>query len=236
MHGEGVVYVSAWRLDYAENVTAGAELEPRLTKEAGKWQRTHPYLEFTRIGQPFRMLSVSCTKAGYRPADIAVLSAENQGSKEFAHEKSSKAPEGAAAGAAAGAVAGALLGWLVATGVVPFPGLEPLATVRPLMAALAAAACGGAFGWLIGFFLGLSMPEYVAKRYAGRMGRGGILLSVHCDSSEWCERAQKSLKDTGARYISSASESAADYATTDKPTPREPAAVVDRDELHQGRT
>ena len=162
-------------------------------------------------------------KAGYRPADIAVLSAENQGSKDFAHEKGSKAGEGAAAGAAIGAAVGALLGWLVATGVVVFPGLEPFAAVRPAMAALAAAACGGALGWLIGLFIGLSMAEYLAKRYAGRMRRGGILLSVHCDSSEWCERAQKSLKDTGARYISSISEAAADYATTDKPASREPA-------------
>jgi hypothetical protein len=174
-------------------------------------------------------------KAGYRSADIAVFSAENQGSKDFAHEKGSKAPEGAAAGAAGGAIAGALLGWLVATGVIAIPGLEPLTAVRPVMAALAAAACSGALGWLIGLFIGLSVPEYVAKRYAGRMGRAGILLSVHCDSSEWCERAKKSLKDTGARYISSASESAADYATTDKPTPR-PTVVVGRDEVHEGRT
>jgi hypothetical protein len=164
-------------------------------------------------------------KAGYRPADIAVLSSDNQGSKDFAHEKGSKAPEGAAAGAAAGAVIGAGVGWLVATGVVAFPSLEPFTAVRPLTAVLAGAGVGGALGWLTGLFVGFRMPEYVAKRYAGRMGRGGILLSVHCDSTEWCARAQKSLQDTGARCISSASESAADYATTDKPTPREPAAV-----------
>ncbi|HLG99651.1 MAG TPA: hypothetical protein VKX49_25305 [Bryobacteraceae bacterium] len=175
-------------------------------------------------------------KGGYRPADIAVLSAENQGSKDFAHEKSSKAPEGAAAGAAVGAIGGLLLGWLAATGVVAFPGLEALGAVRPVVAALAAAACGGALGWLIGLFVGWTMPEYVAKRYAGRMGRGGILVSVHCDSSEWRQRAQKSLKDTGARYIAFASESAADYATTDKPTPREPVAITDRDKAHESRT
>ena len=175
-------------------------------------------------------------KGGYRPADIAVLSAENQGSKDFAHEKNSKAPEGAAAGTAVGAAAGLLMGWLVATGVVAFPGLALLAGLRPIIAALAVAACGGALGWLIGLFVGLSMTEYVAKRYAGRMGRGGILLSVHCDSSEWRQRAQKSLKDTGARYISSASESTADYATTDKPTPREPVVIAERDKAHEGRT
>jgi len=174
-------------------------------------------------------------KGGYRPADIAVLSAENQGSKDFANEKSSKAPEGAAGGAALGAVAGFLLGWLVATGVVVFPGLALLAGLRPFIAALAVAACGGALGWLVGLLVGVSMPEYVAKRYAGRMGRGGILLSVHCDSSEWRQRAQKSLKDTGARSVSFASESAADYATTDKPTPRSPVIIAERDKAHQGR-
>ena len=175
-------------------------------------------------------------KAGYRPADIAVLAAENHGSKDFAHEKGSKAPEGAAAGAVAGATVGGVVGWLVATGVVAFPGLELLATTNAVIATFAAAGAGGAFGWLMGLCLGLSMPEYLAKRYAGRMGHGGILLSVHCDSSEWRQRAQKSLKDTGARYISSTSESSADYATTDKPTPRDPAVLSDREEAHEHRT
>lgn len=174
-------------------------------------------------------------KGGYRPADIAVLSAENQGSKDFAHEKSSKAPEGAAVGAAVGAVAGLLLGWLVAAGVVAFPGLALLSGLRPFIAALVVAAYGGALGWLIGLFVGGAMPEYVAKRYAGRMGRGGILLSVHCDSSEWRQRAQKFLKDSGARYISSASESTADYGTTDKPTPRDPVVIAERENAHEGR-
>lgn len=168
-------------------------------------------------------------KSGYRPADIAFLSAENPGSKDFAHDKSSKAPEGAAVGAAAGAVTGAVLGWLMATGVFALPGFAPFAGVTPVIAAMAAAGCGGALGWLIGLCVGVGMPEYVAKRYAGRKGRGGILLSVHCDSPEWSKRAQKSLKDTGARHISSTPESAADYATTDKPTLREtPVVVVER--------
>ena len=70
-----------------------------------------------------------------------------------------------------------------------------------------------------------ALTEYVAKRYAGRIRRGGILLSVHCDSREWCDRAKKTLKDTGARNISSASEAAADYGTTDKPTERAPAGA-----------
>jgi hypothetical protein len=175
-------------------------------------------------------------KAGYRPVDIAILSAENQGSKDFGHEKSNKALQGAAIGAAIGAVAGAVGGWLVATGVVALPELGPLLAGRPILGPLAAAACAGALGWLIGLFLGLSMTEYVAKRYAGRMGRGGILLSVHCDSSAWRQKAEESLKNTGAKYISSASESAAEYATTDKPTPNEPVVLAERDEVHELQT
>jgi hypothetical protein len=81
-------------------------------------------------------------------------------------------------------------------------------------------------GWIVGWLAGLPLSEYVAKRYAGRVRRGGILLSVHCDSPEWCARAKKTLRDTGARDISSASESAADYGTSDKPTERAPAAVT----------
>ena len=83
-------------------------------------------------------------------------------------------------------------------------------------------------GWIAGFLAGLSLTEYVAKRYAGRIRHGGILLSVHCDSPEWCDRAKKTLKDTGARNISSASETAADYGTTDRPTERTPAVVTVR--------
>lgn len=174
-------------------------------------------------------------KAGYRPVDIAILSAENQGSKDFGHEKSNKALQGAAIGAAIGAFAGALGGWLVATGVIVVPQLGPLLAGRPILGPLAAAACAGALGWLVGLIVGVTMTEYVAKRYAGRMGRGGILLSVHCDSSEWREKAEESLKNTGAKYISSASESAAEYATTDKPTPNEPVVLADREEVLETR-
>jgi hypothetical protein len=83
---------------------------------------------------------------------------------------------------------------------------------------------------MVGLLAGLRLSEYVAKRYAGRVRRGGILLSVHCDTREWSDRAAKTLKDTGARDIGSAAESAADYGTADKPTERAPAAVavVDR--------
>lgn len=167
-------------------------------------------------------------KAGYRKTDISVLSSDNQGSKDFGHEKQSKAPAGAATGAAAGAVIGGALAWFVSAQSMNLAGLEPLVAAGPVVAAFAGAGAMGALGWVGGLFAGLPLTEYVAKRYAGRVRRGGILLSVHCDTPEWRDRAKKALKDTGARDISAAAESAADYGTTDKPTERAPVTASDR--------
>ena len=169
-------------------------------------------------------------KAGYRTTDISVLSSDNQGSKDFGHAKRAKTLEGAATGAAAAAVVGATVGWLVSIQTVAFRGMEPLVAAGPVLAAFAGAGAGGAVGWIAGFLSGLRLSEYVARRYAGRIRRGGILLSVHCDSPEWCDRAKKTLKITGARNVSSASEAAADYGTADKPTERAPVTVMDRRE------
>jgi hypothetical protein len=167
-------------------------------------------------------------KTGYRETDISVLSSDNRGSKDFAHERHSRAFEGAAVGAAAGAVIGAALAWFVSIQTVSIPGFGPLVAVGPVLAALAGAGAGGAVGWIAGLLAGLGQTEYVARRYAGRIRHGGILLSVHCDSAEWCARARKTLEDTGARSISSASEAAADYGTTDMPTERAPGTVANR--------
>jgi hypothetical protein len=182
------------------------------------------YPDRTTISEALNTLN----KAGYRATDISVLSSDNLGSKDFAHQKRSKALEGAAIGASAGAVVGAILAWFISTQPVTVTALGPLAAAGPVLAAIAGAGAGGAFGWIVGLLAGLRLTEYVAKRYAGRMRHGGILLSVHCDSPEWCDRARKALKDTGAQAISSASETTADYGTTDKPTERPPAVVAVR--------
>ncbi len=145
-------------------------------------------------------------KTGYRAVDISVLSSDNQGSKEFAHEKRTKASQAAAMGAPVGAVAGAALAWFVCGQTVPITGLGPLIAAGPVVAALAGAGAGGALGWIVGWLGGLRLTEYVAKRYTGRKRSAGILLSVHCDTPEWCEQAKKSLKATGATDISCASE------------------------------
>jgi hypothetical protein len=165
-------------------------------------------------------------KAGYRATDISVLSADNQGTKDFAHEKHTKAPEGAAIGAAVGAMIGGALAWVVSMQIVTITGSGLLVAAGPVVAALAGAGGGGIIGWIVGLLAGLRIPTYVAKRYAGRIRRGGILLSVHCDSQEWCDRAKKTLKDTGARNVSAASEAAADYGTSDRPTERAPVSVT----------
>ena len=158
--------------------------------------------------------------AGYRNTDISVLFPDNRGTKDFAHEMNTKAPEGTAAGASSGMASGGTLGWLVGIGALAIPGVGPFIAAGPIVAALAGAGAGGAVGGIIGALVGLGIPEYEAKRYEGRIRGGGILLSVHCDNSEWVGRAKKILHDTGAEDIASAGEAAADFAKSDKPLPR----------------
>src|SRR5262249_12768284 len=136
--------------------------------------------------------------AGYRNTDISVLMPQNVGSKDLAHEKQTKAPEGAAAGAGTGVVLGGALGWLAGIGAVAMPGIGPFLAAGPVVAALAGAGAAGVAGGIIGGLAGLGIPEYVAKRYEGRIRKGGILLSVHCDDSDWTKRAKVILEQTGA--------------------------------------
>src|SRR5215467_510589 len=124
-------------------------------------------------------------EAGFRTTDISVLVPENMGTKDFAHEKNTKAPEGAATGAGTGAVIGGTLGWLTGIGALTIPGLGPFIAAGPIMAALAGVGVGGAVGGVTGALVGMGIPEYEAKRYEGRVVKGGILLSVHSDNSEW---------------------------------------------------
>src|SRR5436305_6504126 len=158
--------------------------------------------------------------AGFRSTDISVLFPENVGTKDFAHEKNTKAPEGAATGASSGAVIGGTLGWLTGIGALAIPGLGPFIAAGPIVAALAGVGVGGAIGGITGALIGMGIPEYEAKRYEGRVKEGGILLSVHCDDSNWTKRAKEILERTGAQDVSSAGEAGADFQRTDKPMPR----------------
>src|ERR1700712_4661283 len=143
----------------------------------------------------------SLRAAGFRNTDISALFPENQGTKDFAHEKNTKAPEGAAAGAASGAVLGGALGWLAGIGALAIPGLGPFIAAGPILGALAGVGTGAIAGGMVGVLIGMGMPEYEAKRYEGRIKHGGILLSVHCDDTDWIKRAKNILKETGAEDI-----------------------------------
>jgi hypothetical protein len=158
--------------------------------------------------------------AGYRNEDISVLFPENVGTKDFAHTKGTKAPEGAATGAGTGGVIGGVLGWLAGIGAIAIPGIGPFIAAGPIMGALAGIGVGSAVGGITGALVGIGIPEYEAKRYEGRLKNGGILISVHCDNSEWTRRAKDILERTGAEDVSSTGEAGADYQETDKPLPR----------------
>jgi hypothetical protein len=140
--------------------------------------------------------------AGFSNNDISVLFPDKQGSKDFAHEQHTKAPEGAATGAGTGAVLGGALGWMVGIGALAIPGVGPFIAAGPIMAALAGAAGGAAAGGLTGALIGMGIPEYEAKRYEGKVKDGNILLSVHTEDSRELDRAKKILEDGGAVDIS----------------------------------
>jgi len=159
-------------------------------------------------------------EAGFRNTDISVLFPENQGTKDFAHEKATKAPEGATTGAGTGAVVGGALGWLAGIGALAIPGVGPFIAAGPIMGALAGVGVGGAVGGIAGALIGMGIPEYEAKRYEGRVKRGGILLSVHSDNSHWTDKAKDVLERTGAEDIASTGETKGDFQNADAPMPR----------------
>ncbi len=160
------------------------------------------------------------TASGFRNEDISVLLQDNVGTKDFAHEKHTKAPEGAATGVLAGGVIGGTFGLLVGAGMLAIPGLGPLLAAGPVIAALTGVGSGGMLGGFIGALVGMGIPEYEAKRYEGRIKEGGVLLSVHCDDQDWVAKAKEMLLQTGAEDIASASEARADFASSDKPLSR----------------
>src|SRR5947199_9383148 len=162
----------------------------------------------------------SLRASGFRNTDISVLFPENVGTKDFAHEKGTKAPEGAATGGTTGFIVGGALGWLAGIGALAIPGLGPFIAAGPIMAALAGAGAGGVVGGVTGALIGMGIPEYEAKRYEGRVKEGGILLSVHCDDSKWTKRAKQILEETGAENVSSTGEAGDDFQKTDKPMQR----------------
>src|SRR6187399_2286074 len=136
--------------------------------------------------------------SGFASSDISVLFPDKQGTRDFAHEKSTKAPEGATTGGVAGMGIGAALGWLAGIGSLAIPGVGPFIAAGPIMAALGGAAVGGATGGLVGALVGLGIPEYEAKLYEGRVRGGNVLVSVHAADGKQQDRAKEILKNAGA--------------------------------------
>jgi len=158
----------------------------------------------------------SLIRAGFPAADISVLLPESLGGpRDMGTEKATKAPEGAAAGVTTGAAIGGTLGVLAGIGLLAIPGLGPFIAAGPIMAGLAGLGVGGAVGGVTGALIGMGIPEFEAKRYEGRLQKGGILLSVHCDTSDEINRAKEVLKATGAEDVSSTGESSVDAKQTD---------------------
>src|SRR6202140_550881 len=155
------------------------------------------------------------TRSGFPISDVSVLVPETLGSKDMGTVKATKAPEGATAGATSGAVLGGTLGLLAGIGALAIPGVGPLIAAGPIMAALAGMGVGGAVGGVTGALIGMGIPEYEAKRYEGRVAKGGILLSVHCDTSEEIDRAKEIMERSGAESISSTGEASTSGTSAD---------------------
>lgn len=159
--------------------------------------------------------------AGFSGDDISVLMADKAGTRDFAHEHNSKAPEGAATGAGTGAVVGGALGWLAGIGALAIPGVGPLIAAGPIMAALSGAAIGGTFGGLTGALVGMGIPEFEAKRYEGKVKSGSALISVHSEDSDETQRAKEIFERVGAQDITSASEVGVESSHSAADTDRE---------------
>ena len=144
--------------------------------------------------------------AGFRSADVSVLFPENPGSKDLAHEKHTKAPEGITAGAASGAVIGGALGWLAGIGALAIPGIGPFIAAGPIIGMLAGIGAGGAAGGMVGALIGMGIPEYEAKQYEGKIRQGNILISVHSEDRDEVKRAKEIFERAGAHDISSTGE------------------------------
>ena len=145
---------------------------------------------------------------GFSDNDVSVLLADKQGTRDFAHEKHTKAPEGATTGVATGGILGGAIGWLAGIGALAIPGIGPLVAAGPILAALSGAAIGGAAGGLTGALIGLGIPEYEAKRFEGKVRSGNILISVHTEDADEARRAREIFGQQHAEDIASAGEEA----------------------------
>jgi hypothetical protein len=169
--------------------------------------------------------------ANFSNNDISALFADKGTSHDFAHEKNTKAPEGAVTGAGTGGVVGGALGWIAGIGALAIPGVGPFIAAGPIIAALSGAAIGAAVGGVAGGLIGLGIPELEAKRYEGKIKDVNILISVHTDSSEEITRAKDIFTKAGAQDICTTGESSApkDSKASNRPTIPSTAAYPKHD-------
>ncbi len=165
-------------------------------------------------------------EARFSDNDISVLFPDKQGTRDFAHEKNTKAPEGAVAGSATGGVAGGTLGLLVGIGALAIPGLGPLIAAGPLLAALSGVAVGAAVGGLTGALIGMGIPELEAKQYEGKIKDGNILISVHTDDGKELDRVKELFKRFQVSDVSSTTETAAPKPSAPRNEARPSAPAV----------
>lgn len=158
--------------------------------------------------------------ANFSNNDISALFADKGTSRDFAHEKNTKAPEGAVAGAGTGVVVGGALGWIAGIGALAIPGVGPFIAAGPILAALSGAAIGGTVGGIAGGLIGLGIPELEARRYEGKIKEGNILISVHTENSEEIDRAKEIFTEAGAEDICTTGEASTpkDSKATDYPS------------------
>lgn len=170
----------------------------------------------TRAGVEYGVSELQ--SAGFRSSDISALFPVGDHTRDFAHVKGTKAPEGTATGGITGGAIGGIIGWLIGAGALSIPGAGTLIAAGPIVAALAGAGLGGTVGGIAGALIGMGIPEYEAKRYEGVVKEGGILVSIHCDSREWQNYASEILQRTNAQEIS---------ATVEAPAPKD-AKLMER--------
>lgn len=144
--------------------------------------------------------------AGFADSDISVLFPDKSGTRDFAHEQHTKAPEGALAGVGTGGAVGAVVGLLAGIGTLAIPGLGPFVAAGPIMSTLSGAAVGAAVGGLAGGLIGMGLPELEAKRYEGKIRDGNILISVHAETPDETASAKNIFANAGASDIITGSE------------------------------
>src|SRR5215211_5661240 len=159
--------------------------------------------------------------ANFANNDISVLFPDKTGTKDFAHEQHTKAPEGAVTGAGTGGVLGGALGWLAGIGALTIPGIGPFIAAGPIIAALGGAAVGAAVGGIAGALVGMGIPEYEAKRYEGKIKEGNILISVHTENHQEAKRAKEIFEQAGAHDISATSEAGVKGKSMERRVPGE---------------